>query len=124
MFASYDLMSYWWPDVVPMMSQRLLKSLLIPPRENVFSRLPAELLMEVMSYLGKGGKGLGDWMAFAMANYHVLRDKGIAPGMSRGTKKQLQKAFLRELVNPFTPSSPTTSTASESRSEASSMAPG
>lgn len=110
MFASYDFMSYKWPDICPLMTPASLKAFLTTPSplaaaRNPFMKMPTEMILAVIKNLARR-----DWMRFAMANYHVLEEKGIAPPMTAGTRKQLERAAVRELICPLTPVSSMDST--------------
>ncbi|KAF1982172.1 hypothetical protein K402DRAFT_208538 [Aulographum hederae CBS 113979] len=97
MFASYDILSYWFPDLVPPCRPSILANLITPPRRtSALTRLPAELLLMILKDLD-----MKDYMAFALSNYHALRDTGIAPVLSEETLDTLKKAMLREVINPL-----------------------
>jgi hypothetical protein len=55
-----------------------------------FSQLPAELVLNILRQLS-----YSDQVALALAEYHDLRQLGIAPDMTAMIRRQLHFAYLR-----------------------------
>lgn len=95
-FAAYHLMRYH--GIAPSYTTERIVALLSPPppvrklsaSHGQLHKLPTELILDLMQKLDST-----DSISFLFANFHLLRERNIAPSSPWGGSAQIRRAYSR-----------------------------